>query len=89
MITISSTSTIALFENMVVAELVKHEFNAGHPAEFYFWRDSEGREVGLLVPREGRLQPVETNPGQPSAATGLHRYANYLPCRATKPCRRG
>ena len=53
----------ALFENMVVAEFVKHEFNAGRSAELYFWRDSAGHEVDLLIPREGRLQPVEIKSG--------------------------
>jgi hypothetical protein len=53
----------ALFENMVVAEFVKHEFNAGRSAELYFWRDSTGHEVDLLIPSAGRLQPVEIKSG--------------------------
>lgn len=53
----------ALFENMVVSEFVKHEFNAGRTAELYFWRDSAGHEVDLLISRKGRLQPVEIKSG--------------------------
>lgn len=53
----------ALFETLVVSEWVKHEFNAGQPAELYFWRDSAGHEVDLLVPRGGQFTPVEIKSG--------------------------
>ena len=33
----------ALFETYVVSELVKQRFNAGQPADLYFWRDHAGR----------------------------------------------
>ena len=53
----------ALFETLVVSEWVKHEFNAGHPAELYFWRDSAGHEVDLLIPQGARFTPVEIKSG--------------------------
>jgi predicted AAA+ superfamily ATPase len=37
-----------LFENMVVNELIKREFNKGKEVDFTFWRDSNGNEVDLL-----------------------------------------
>ena len=52
---IRDTSTIekhasraALFETNVVSELIKQRFNAGRPADLYFWRDNVGREVDVL-----------------------------------------
>jgi len=53
----------ALFETLVVASMVKRAFNAGLSAELYFWCDSAGHEVDLLVPQEGRFIPVEIKSG--------------------------
>jgi len=52
-----------LFETLVVSEWIKREFNAGQVAELYFWRDSAGHEVDLLVPQGGRFTPVEIKSG--------------------------
>jgi predicted AAA+ superfamily ATPase len=53
----------ALFETLVVSEWVKHQFNAGQVAELYFWRDSAGHEVDLLVPHGNQFMPVEIKSG--------------------------
>lgn len=52
---ISSSSQIVthylrgeLFENMIINELIKSEFNKGKEGDFTFWRDSNGNEVDLL-----------------------------------------
>ena len=52
-----------LFETLVVSEWVKRQFNAGQVAELYFWRDSAGHEVDLLVLNGSLLQPVEIKSG--------------------------
>lgn len=39
----------ALFENMVVTEVLKDRLNRGLPPELYFWRDKTGHEVDLLI----------------------------------------
>lgn len=38
----------AIFENMVVAEMLKHRFNTGKPSNLYFYRDKSKREVDIL-----------------------------------------
>lgn len=38
----------ALFENMVINEAMKNRFNAGRPANLYFYRDNTQKEVDLL-----------------------------------------
>ena len=53
----------ALFETLVISEILKHEFNAGRRGELYFWRDSAGNEIDLLMPAGDRLQPVEIKSG--------------------------
>jgi predicted AAA+ superfamily ATPase len=53
----------ALFETYVVSEFTKHRFNAGQPADLYFWRDSAGHEVDLLYETAHGLQAVEIKSG--------------------------
>lgn len=53
----------ALFETYVVGEFVKRRFNAGQPADLYFWRDSAGHEVDLLYETAQGLQAVEMKSG--------------------------
>jgi hypothetical protein len=54
----------ALFETLVVSELLKRRFHAGLPADLHFWRDSAGHEVDILFEGEGgRLQAVEAKSG--------------------------
>lgn len=53
----------ALFETLVVAELVKRAFHAGQPADLYFWRDNVGHEVDLLWEQSGQLQAVAIKSG--------------------------
>ena len=53
----------ALFETLVVSEFVKQQLNAGQVAELYFWRDSAGHEVDLLIPQGKQFMPVEIKSG--------------------------
>lgn len=54
----------ALFENWVIADLLKSRFNHGQPSNLYFWRDSTGNEVDVLIENGERLTPVEIKSGQ-------------------------
>ena len=54
----------ALFETWVVGEFLKSRFNAGLPADLYFWRDNNGLEADLVFEVAGRLQPVEIKSGR-------------------------
>jgi predicted AAA+ superfamily ATPase len=53
----------SLFENMVVAEALKHRFNQGRRSNLYFYRDSKGNEVDLLFVNGQDLFPVEIKAG--------------------------
>ncbi|MEO8179716.1 MAG: ATP-binding protein [Deltaproteobacteria bacterium] len=70
----------AIFENWVVAERMKGFLNAGEEAPLYFWRDSRGHEVDLVVDRGAQLEPVEVKSAatfDPSFLDGL-RYFSTL-----------
>ncbi len=54
----------ALFETMVIAELLKARYNRARQSNLYFWRDRTGHEVDVLMEEGGRLVPVEIKSGR-------------------------
>jgi len=54
----------ALFENFVIAELIKSRLNKGERPQIYFWRDSNGNEVDIIIEQGGRLMPIEIKSGK-------------------------
>ena len=48
-----------LFENLVISEIIKKYYNAGHDPEVYFFRDKHGNEVDVLLKQANSLVPVE------------------------------
>ena len=48
-----------LFENLVVSEAMKWRCNGRRPENFYFFRDSNGLEVDLVMEAARRLHLVE------------------------------
>ncbi|PKQ27589.1 MAG: AAA family ATPase [Candidatus Anoxymicrobium japonicum] len=55
----------SLYENFVIADIMKAALNRGIRPEIYFFRDSHGNEVDLLIREKGVITPVEIK----SAAT--------------------
>jgi predicted AAA+ superfamily ATPase len=53
-----------LFENLVIVELLKEQLNQGKQPNFYFWRDSTGHEIDLLIERPGGFEVVEIKAAQ-------------------------
>ena len=49
----------AIFENLVVMDCLKHRFNQGKEGNVFFYRDSNGQEVDILVKEEGQLTAIE------------------------------
>jgi len=54
----------AIFENLVVLEFLKRRLNEGRVPNLYFWRDSVGNEIDLLIENGPNLLPVEIKSGQ-------------------------
>jgi len=72
----------SLFENFIIMEAMKDRLNAGETAEMYFYRDSEGNEVDLLLPTGGKLQAIEIKAGatvNPDYFKGLKTFAAHHP----------
>ena len=52
-----------LFETLIVAEFLKRCWNDGMDSNLFFWRDSKGLEIDLIVEEGERLTPVEIKSG--------------------------
>lgn len=53
-----------LFENFAINELVKERFNHNEPNNLYFWRDSTGNELDIVIDKGTSLYPVEIKSGK-------------------------
>lgn len=53
----------ALFENMIIADIIKNFYNAGQQPSTYFWRDNKGLEIDLLIPEGSAMKAVEIKSG--------------------------
>ncbi len=53
----------SLFECLVVGELLKARFNRALPSNLFFWRNSKGDEVDLIIDTGENLTPVEIKSG--------------------------
>lgn len=54
----------AIFESFVVSEFFKNFLHQGLEPGLFFWRDSSGHEVDLLVEKGSALIPVEIKSGE-------------------------
>jgi len=54
----------SLFENFIVSDLIKNNLHHGSKNNFYFWRDSMGHEIDLIIEEAGNLHPVEIKSGK-------------------------
>jgi predicted AAA+ superfamily ATPase len=54
-----------LYENQVILEILKHRLNRGKRPGLFFYRDTRGNEVDLVIRQGRKLIPIEIK----SAAT--------------------
>ena len=53
----------AIFEGMVITELLKNRTNAGLDINLFYWRDKTGHEVDLIIDNGKTLLPIEIKSG--------------------------
>ena len=78
----------ALFETHVVSELMKQRLNAGRPRDLYFWRDSAGNEVDVVMESAQGLQALEIKSGSTFASDwtdGLKRWQKFAGGESFQP----
>ena len=54
----------AIFEGMVITELVKKRTNTGLSINLYYWRDKTGHEIDVIVDNGEQLFPIEIKAGK-------------------------
>lgn len=77
-----------LFENFIIAELIKSKFNKGEKPAFFFWRDSNGNEIDLIVEQETKLIPIEIKSGRTlthESFSGLEKWNSLAGTKAAEP----
>lgn len=76
-----------LFENMVVADVMKRRANVGRDAGLMFYRDSNGNEIDLLVPDGTSIEAYEIKSASTyssSFETGFRHLPEQLSLRLTR-----
>ncbi|MFN3588394.1 MAG: ATP-binding protein [Spirosomataceae bacterium] len=72
----------ALFENLLITDLLKNSLNRGKRPDFYFWRDASNHEVDLLIQQGTSVLAIEIKSGktiQPDYFKGLKYLQNVNP----------
>lgn len=66
----------AIFESMVVSELLKKRTNAGLPVNLFYWRDKTGHEIDIIIDNAGKLLPIEIKSGK-TITSEFFKNINY------------
>jgi predicted AAA+ superfamily ATPase len=66
----------ALFENLVVNEFIKRNFNRGENRQPFFWQDNHGREIDCLLADGEETIPVEIKSGK-TVSTGYFENLKF------------
>jgi predicted AAA+ superfamily ATPase len=67
----------AIFETMVVIELVKKFTNNGIIPPLFYWRDKTGHEIDVVVDYEGKITPIEIKSGK-TINTVFFKHLKYF-----------
>ena len=71
-----------LYENLIIMEVMKHFVALGHRRKLHFYRDSNGNEVDLVIPRSREHVPVEIKSAETVSRAffkGLNRFSKAVP----------
>jgi len=77
-----------IFETFIISELIKSKLNRGEKPSFFFWRDSNGNEVDLIVEQGINLMPIEIKSGRTlthESFAGLEKWRALAGKKAVVP----
>jgi len=66
-----------LYENLIVADVLKRFCNAGRRPELFFYRDTHGNEVDLLIRQGRQLTAVEIKSANTFSVDFLNRIKRF------------
>ena len=67
----------SLYENLVVGEITKGAINRGRRPNLFFYRNSKGNEVDLLVREGGRIFPIGIKSSEPFTRNFLRGLEHF------------
>jgi len=76
-----------LFENLIVIDILKSKLNQGKDPRLFFYRDSHGNEVDLVIQQGNNLLPIEIKSSQTwhsSFLKGINYFQKLLGNRQIK-----
>lgn len=54
----------SLFENYILTELLKNQWNKGESSNLFFWRDNHGKEIDCIIEKANQILAVEIKAGK-------------------------
>jgi predicted AAA+ superfamily ATPase len=69
-----------IFESFIIAELLKARLNQGMTPDLYFWRDSTGTEIDVVLENGAKLTAIEIKSGKtftPDFLDGLNYWMRF------------
>lgn len=76
-----------VFENYAIAEKTKQNHHLGKHEDYYFWKDSHGNEIDLLIPKATTIDYFEvkcTSTVTPKLFSGLNKFEKLIGAEAGK-----
>lgn len=73
-----------LFENLIVMEALKWQFNRGRQASLYFYRDSNKNEIDLLMAEAGMMDGIEIKSAM-TYHTDFSKHLNQMDTLVKEP----
>lgn len=68
----------SLFENLVISEIVKHQYHQGSTSSVYYWRESNGMEIDCIIElADNELVALEIKGGQTFTKDYLKNLRNF------------
>jgi len=68
----------SLFENLVISEIVKHQYHQGSISSVYYWRESNGMEIDCIIElADNELVALEIKGGQTFTKDYLKNLRNF------------
>ncbi len=52
-----------IFENFIISDIVKFDYNRGNLANFYYYTDSNKKEIDLIIEKNNQLKIIEIKAG--------------------------
>ncbi len=76
----------ALFENWIMSEIKKNNFNAAQNEGMYYFRDSAGNEVDLVSERDGEPVAIEIKAGSKINSNNLRGLKYWQKYQSKSHC---